>query len=160
MLNMNKSNNFANSQRGVMLLEALVAILIFSIGILAIVGLQVNSIKLAGDSKYRSDAGLVANRLIGQMWLNNTSPNFAGDYSTGGAQYLIWKNSDVALTLPITGVSAPTVTIAQSSIPISGIAAASTASSTVTIDIYWTIPGETANGGTGHHYQTRTQITN
>jgi len=55
-------------QRGSMLLEALISILIFSIGILGIVGLQANSIKISSDAKYRSDASLLANQYLGSMW--------------------------------------------------------------------------------------------
>ncbi|ADE12312.1 type IV pilus modification PilV family protein [Sideroxydans lithotrophicus] len=140
-------------QRGVMLLEALIAILIFSIGILAIVALQANSIKLASDSKYRSDANLLANRLIGEMWLAHSAPNFATAYQTGGASYTAWANT-VAATLPTTGASAPTVTI----VPFT--AAASTPSNAVTINVFWTVPGENTGTATGHQYSTLTQITN
>lgn len=147
-------------QQGVMLLEALIAILIFSMGILAIVGLQASSIKLASDSKYRSDASLLANRLIGQMWLANSSPSFTTDFATGGAQYNLWKNSAVAAALTLTGVSAPTVTISQVSITNSGVAVASTVSSTVTIEIFWSVPGESPAGAGSHRYSTSTQITN
>lgn len=55
-------------QRGVALLEALVAILIFSIGILALVGLQARAISTTSDAKYRSDATFLANKIIGIMW--------------------------------------------------------------------------------------------
>lgn len=57
-----------------MLLEALIAILIFSIGILAIVALQAVSIKLAGDAKYRSDAALLAEEMLAQMWVSDRTP--------------------------------------------------------------------------------------
>jgi type IV pilus assembly protein PilV len=57
-------------QSGVMLLEALIGILIFSIGILAIVGLQAASVKNQADAKYRADASYFANQIIGQMWLD------------------------------------------------------------------------------------------
>ncbi|MEE8253990.1 MAG: hypothetical protein V3S58_00090, partial [Nitrosomonadaceae bacterium] len=53
-------------QRGAMLLEALIAILIFSMGILALMGMQVTAINTVSESKYRSDAGFLANRIIGQ----------------------------------------------------------------------------------------------
>lgn len=142
-------------QRGVMLLEALIAILIFSIGILAIVALQASSIKLASDSKYRSDANMLANQLIGQMWLAHSSPTFVNDFSTGGTLYNAWVASSVNATIPVIGVSAPSVTIAQSAIP-----AASSISSTVTIDIYWSVPGENPNGASAHRFNTSTQITN
>lgn len=55
-------------QSGVMLLEALIGILIFSIGILAIVGLQAASVKNQADAKYRAEASYFANQIIAQMW--------------------------------------------------------------------------------------------
>lgn len=55
-------------QRGSMLLEGLMAILIFSMGVLALVGLQALSIKNSADAKYRVDASYLANQVIGQIW--------------------------------------------------------------------------------------------
>jgi type IV pilus assembly protein PilV len=57
-----------NQQTGVMLLEALIAILIFSVGILAIVGMQATAIQDQGEAKYRTEAAFLANRVVGQMW--------------------------------------------------------------------------------------------
>jgi len=57
-----------SAQEGVMLLEALIAILIFSIGILSIVGLQASMIKSTADAKMRSEASYLAQERIGQMW--------------------------------------------------------------------------------------------
>ena len=57
-----------------MILEALIAILVFSIGILAIVALQAVSMKLAGDAKYRSDASLLAEELLAKMWVSDRVP--------------------------------------------------------------------------------------
>ena len=51
-----------------MLLEAMIAILIFSIGILAIVGLQATMIKSTADAKLRSEASYLAQERIGQLW--------------------------------------------------------------------------------------------
>lgn len=56
------------------MLEALIAILIFSLGILAIVALQAISMKLAGDAKYRSDASLLAEELLAKMWVSDRVP--------------------------------------------------------------------------------------
>jgi len=64
-----------HKQSGVMLLEALVGILIFSIGILALVGLQATAVKNQTDAKYRADASYLTNQIIGQMWLDRA--NFA-----------------------------------------------------------------------------------
>ena len=55
-------------QRGYLLIEALVSILIFSTGILAIFSLQAASIQNSADAKYRADASFLANQIIGYMW--------------------------------------------------------------------------------------------
>jgi type IV pilus assembly protein PilV len=69
-----------------MILEALIAILVFSMGILAIVGLQAVSIKLAGDAKYRADASLLAEELLGQMWTSDRVPaNMFATFGTGAS---------------------------------------------------------------------------
>lgn len=57
-----------HAQGGSMMLEALIAILIFSMGILAIVGLQGTAVNITSDAKYRADASFVANQAIGEMW--------------------------------------------------------------------------------------------
>jgi len=69
-------------QRGATLLEALIGILIFSIGILALVGMQALAIKHMSDAKYRSDAAFFANEIIGQMWVNRGS---LGTYAFSGS---------------------------------------------------------------------------
>lgn len=56
------------SQRGIALLEALIGILIFSMGILAIAGLQGFMIKGTTEAKYRSDASVIAQRRVAMMW--------------------------------------------------------------------------------------------
>ena len=60
-------------QTGVMLLEALLAILIFSVGILAIVAMEARAVQDVGESKYRSDAAFLANQIVADMWGNSTS---------------------------------------------------------------------------------------
>jgi len=62
-----------DSQSGAMLLEALIAILIFSLGILAVIGLQAQSIRNSAEAKYRSDASYLANQLIGRMWADRAN---------------------------------------------------------------------------------------
>ena len=57
-----------SAQQGVVLIEAMIAILIFSLGVLAIVGLQATMIKATADAKYRSDASYIAQTRLGQMW--------------------------------------------------------------------------------------------
>jgi type IV pilus assembly protein PilV len=58
-------------QQGASLLEALVAILIFSLGLLGLIGLQATSIRNTADAKYRADAAYLANQIIGQIWADD-----------------------------------------------------------------------------------------
>lgn len=65
------------AQQGVVLVEAMVAILIFSVGVLAVAGLQAAMVKNTSDSKFRADASFIAQQQIGQMW---SHPASIGDY--------------------------------------------------------------------------------
>ena len=57
-------------QKGSILLEALIAILIFSFGILAISGLQGAMMKNTADATYRSEASYLVQQQVGQMLIN------------------------------------------------------------------------------------------
>ncbi len=61
----------AKAQQGAMLLEALIAIVIFSMGILALVGLQASMLSNTSNAKYRADASYVAQQRVGQMWADS-----------------------------------------------------------------------------------------
>jgi type IV pilus assembly protein PilV len=67
---MTRTFRVARSEGGVVLLEVLVAVLIFSIGILAVIGLQASAIASVTDAKYRLDASAVAAQEIGKMWVD------------------------------------------------------------------------------------------
>ncbi len=51
-----------------MLIEALIAVLIFSIGILALVGIQAVMISNTSDSRYRAEANFIAQKRIAELW--------------------------------------------------------------------------------------------
>lgn len=143
----------ASRETGSMLLEAMFGILIFSMGILALVGLQATSIKQSTDGKYRSDAGLLANELIGQMWVSNRTPavlqaNFQGP---SGAAYLAWWGdattpADGTVRKSLPGGLAPAVVVAPQG-------AGLTATSLVTITLSWQPPN-----GEVHNYVVKAQI--
>ena len=59
-----------SNQRGILLLEALISILIISFGVLGLVALWANSVKNVSDARYRSDASFLANEVISQLWLS------------------------------------------------------------------------------------------
>jgi type IV pilus assembly protein PilV len=73
-------------QQGVMLIEALIAILIFSLGILGMVAMGSVAIAAQSDSQYRTDAANYANEIVAAMNIqlqtaayNSTSNSFTPD---------------------------------------------------------------------------------
>ena len=56
-------------QRGASLLEVLIALLIFSFGVLGIVGLQANMNIRSTEAKQRAEAAVLADEIIGRMWV-------------------------------------------------------------------------------------------
>lgn len=149
-------------QRGFTLIEGLVSILIFSIGVLALVGLQTTSIRQSTQSQYRGDASLLANELVGGMWaaegmaINTASAalahasflaelqaQYAGASGSGGAQYMAWF-ARVSAALPGTAANQPSVVV-------------NGATGQVTITISWKAPNEPAAEPV-HNFVTATQI--
>jgi len=57
-------------QRGSALLEAMIAIVIFSFGILAIAGLQGAMMKSTADATYRAEASYIVQQRVGEMLAN------------------------------------------------------------------------------------------
>ena len=84
-------------QTGFSLIEGLIAIALFSFGVLAIMNLQAQSIKHGGESKYRIDASFLANQLVGQMWADRG--NLASYTNASYAPRSSW-NTTVNATLP------------------------------------------------------------
>jgi type IV pilus assembly protein PilV len=60
------------AQRGVALLECLIALLVFSFGVLGIAGLEARAINFSVDSEDRNRAALFASEIASNMWLNGT----------------------------------------------------------------------------------------
>lgn len=58
------------TQRGMSLIETLVAILLVSIGILGLLAFQGVAIANLSAAKYRTDASFLANQVIGALWAN------------------------------------------------------------------------------------------
>jgi len=100
-------------QDGIVLLEALAAILVFSFGILAFLWMQASATRQVTDSKYRLEASFAANQLLGDMWVHRDK---LADYAA--------ENQTVA-TLPN----------GKRTVVIQG--------NQVTVTINWQLPGET-----------------
>ena len=121
-------------QGGSALLEAMVAILIFSFGVLGLIGILAASVRATNDARYRAEAANLANAVIGDMWAtaaNELDPKFGA----GGPKLVAWQNY-VATQLPsATGTNAPLVDLAQPGLSVQ--------SRSVVVTVFWQMPGET-----------------
>jgi type IV pilus assembly protein PilV len=149
----------AGNQSGSMLLESFIAILIFSMGILAIVGMQASAIKNSTDARYRSEASQLANELLGQMWVSDRADapgappsaqphlllqtNFQGGAGIDGPTYTAWL-ANVRNILPGTTANPPRVSVD----PVLGV---------VTLTVFWKAPNEPAAAPV-HSYTITTQM--
>lgn len=134
-----RTRHHRQHQHGAMLLEALIAILIFSIGILGVVGMQAMTVKQSTDARYRVEAALLAQQLVGKMWVANRNSatlkaNFSScTTSTSCPDFTAWYGT-VTQKLPgvqLVGPTAPEVAISD-------------VDGTVKITLRWRAPGDDA----------------
>ena len=124
-------------QSGFMLIEVLISILVFSLGVLALVGLQTISIKQSTDAKYRADAAMLANEIIGQMWVTDRTPASLASFATGGANFVAWQARVQAALPGVAGANLPTI----DPLPVGAVADPSTQ---MTVIVRWKAPNEPA----------------
>jgi len=129
----NKRYSYKKNQ-GFLLIEVLVSLLIFSIGLLALIGMQNFAINDSLHGKYRTDASYLANSIVGQMMVDKSN---IASYADGGSysNRTAW-DTKVTNSLPN----------GSSSITISG--------STVTIIVRW----HNADESLDHNYTAQAQV--
>jgi len=66
------ANSSRRGEAGVALLEVLVSVLLFSLGVLGLIGLQARAINLSIDAEDRNRAALIANDIAATMWTTRT----------------------------------------------------------------------------------------
>jgi type IV pilus assembly protein PilV len=113
-----------NNQRGSSLIEALIALLILSIAILGIIGLQANLLRIGSQAQYRMQASLLAQNIAGMISVDG--PNVGcyalvarSDFpcpasSTQGAEQAQAWREEVLATLP--NASEPSIAVAANRI--------------------------------------------
>ena len=141
---MSDKANSIHHQRGSSLLEGLLAIILFSIGLLSLLMLLSATLIESSNARYRIEASLLINDLVSHMWIGDRSLNglktrYADTTST---DYQSWFTS-VSNRLP--GVSAkantPQITIDNAR--------------NVTVTLRWQVPGDS----TSHQMIVQTLIT-
>ena len=130
-------------QRGIAMVEALVAIVVFSIGVLGIVGMQARSTQMLTDSVYRAQAAQVASELISEMWTADPSKLALLYASSSGVRYNQWRARFQSGANGIPGATAnpPTVVVQTTQVPLPTVPGVSYTVSNVTVTIFWQRPG-------------------
>ncbi len=126
-------------QRGSILLDGMIAILIFSIGILGMIAMQSASIAFSSNARYRTDAAAFADQILSQMWASAKNPALLPSFATGGAAFNTWA-AQVEQNLPGATANPPVVTFNGTQ---------------VTVVVNWQLPSE---GSTVHNYVSVSQI--
>lgn len=100
-----KRQPYAGQQQGSALLEALVAIVIFSAGIICMLMLQAAATRQVTDSKYRLEASFIANQVLGDLWAHRTqladsdAQEQALDSLPNGKRTVTVKDGQVTITI-------------------------------------------------------------
>ncbi len=82
------------------MLEAMIALLIFSMGVLAIVGLQASIAQHSTDAKFRAIANNVAQQRIGMMWTHPNQHSLVADLETNTPIPELLPNGTRSVTQP------------------------------------------------------------
>jgi type IV pilus assembly protein PilV len=136
------------AQRGIAMVEAMVAIVIFSIGVLGIVGMQARSTQMMTDSVFRAQAAQLATELIAEMWTSDPSQRpqqFSS--ATSGVRYVQWRNrfQTGANALPGAVANPPQVTVVTQQLNLPTIPVTQYTTTDVTITVFWQRSGGPVN---------------
>jgi type IV pilus assembly protein PilV len=158
---MRKELQAPGRERGVMLIEALIAILIFSIGILAVVGMQSVAIKNVTESKHRSEAAFLAEELMAQMWIDqninaatklNASNVTVANYSYPGSGSVPARLGTISPPTGWIGRVTTKLAGATTVLPKVTITNPTASGATVKIELFWQLPEEASLGLPPHSH--------
>lgn len=127
-----RTTHHARAQKGIVLLEALVAILIFSLGILGLIGLQAVSIQNTSESQFRVEAANLANTVLAQIRTADPLTRVNLFQTNGGSVtvgYTAWYNR---VADPSTGLPGAAVAANRPTVVFSGAG-----NDTVTVTMIW-----------------------
>jgi type IV pilus assembly protein PilV len=122
------------AQRGVSMIEVLVVLVLFSFGLIGIVGLQARAVQYSVSAEDSNRAALLANEIVSAMWGTNTINLPTATVTAWGAQ-----------------VSDPT----NRGLP-NGAGTVTVSGNVATITITWRAPHEPASAS--HSYVTQVQL--
>ena len=127
-----------------MLLEALIGLLIFSLGVLALVAMQSVAISNVSNAKYRVEAAWYAEEIMNYIWLDPINADAKYAYPGGNSVYLQgWVQRVQGLGasgspgLPSSVTYPPTIVVAKSTI---GTAPTAQTIYTINVTLRWKAP--------------------
>ncbi|MFA7503342.1 MAG: prepilin-type N-terminal cleavage/methylation domain-containing protein [Burkholderiaceae bacterium] len=82
------------AQAGFTLLESLIAIVVFAIAVLGMIGAQASGAQVTSDARYRTEAAAAADELLARMQIASPATVVA-DFTTGGALFDLWLQDRV-----------------------------------------------------------------
>ncbi len=71
-MNPAKHNLPARKQTGSFIVEAMISLLLFAVGLIGLMALSAQALNQVGQSKARNDASYIAGDLIAEMWVSDT----------------------------------------------------------------------------------------
>lgn len=135
-------NCFKQREAGWALMDGLIAIAVFSIGVLGLMALYLYSIKNSSEAGYRAEAAFFANQVVARMWADDKKTLVDNYASPNGPKFKVWQDEvrDARTGLPnATGANAPAIDVK--------------AGNRVTVTVRWQ-----ASGGESHQYLTEARI--
>jgi type IV pilus assembly protein PilV len=135
---MTATQRSSSAQAGATLLEVLISILIFSVALIGLLGIQAVAIQNSTSAKYRATASYLADQIVGQIWADranvanyNHNPGGVACAPTGAAS----ANANVLAWLTAVRTALPGAAAANQQIVIG-------ANNVVTVAVCWQAPGD------------------
>lgn len=135
------------------LIESMIAILLFSMGILALVGMYAAATSRTSDSQYRIEAANYANRIIGHIWasvdrssaanLSNTLLAFQHRPGNTGCAFSGSVSGDAAVTQWVNDITAAGTGLPGASDTMQQILVDTANANRVTVTVCWRAPSDT-----------------
>lgn len=124
-----------SKQKGAVMLEALVSILIFAFGVIALFGMQAVATRNMAQANYRATAVFLASQLVGTV---QGDINHLADYNfeSGTAPTKVQNWLDQVATLLPSGAGTVAAVEESATAPKNG---------TLTVTVTWQAPGQAAN---------------
>lgn len=144
-----------HSQQGSFIIEAIISLILFAVGLISLMSLSAQAINQVGQSKARNDASYLVGELLSEMWVS------------GSVDLDAWRNTRLPAVIPeATGAiygatcdcaetSSAAENFCQTATQLTGTLAVNT-SQAVTVCISWT---DRRDSATPRRYQASSMIT-